>query len=50
MPALQIEARAKYDAWNGLKGMPREEAMSKYIDHVQSGDPQWEDHPVLKNM
>ena len=26
-----IVARAKWDAWNGLKGLPREQAMGQYI-------------------
>ena len=29
-------ARAKYDAWAGLKGNSKEEAMQKYIDLVES--------------
>ncbi len=27
--------RAKYDAWDQLKGMPREEAMRQYIDLIE---------------
>ncbi len=27
---------AKYEAWEKVKGMPREEAMQKYIDLVES--------------
>ncbi|MBS1634631.1 MAG: acyl-CoA-binding protein [Bacteroidetes bacterium] len=29
-------AAAKYNAWNGLKGMAKEEAQQKYIDLVNS--------------
>ncbi|MFO1428568.1 MAG: acyl-CoA-binding protein [Candidatus Competibacteraceae bacterium] len=29
-------ARAKYDAWAGLKGTSKEEAQQKYIDLVES--------------
>ena len=29
-----FKGRAKYDAWAKLQGMPREEAMKKYIDLV----------------
>lgn len=29
-----IVARAKWDAWQGLKGMAREDAMAQYIDLV----------------
>jgi diazepam-binding inhibitor (GABA receptor modulator, acyl-CoA-binding protein) len=28
--------RAKWDAWNGLKGTPAEDAMQQYIDLVES--------------
>jgi acyl-CoA-binding protein len=28
--------RAKWDAWNGVKGKPREEAMREYIDLIES--------------
>ena len=28
--------RAKWDAWNGAKGTPREQAMQQYIDLIQS--------------
>lgn len=31
-------ARAKWDAWNGLKGMGREDAMRQYIDLIGSLD------------
>eukprot|EP01133_Synstelium_polycarpum_P005703 gene5703-6588_t len=29
--AVQLEARAKYDAWAALKGMSKDDAMTKYI-------------------
>ena len=32
--SVQFEARAKWDAWNGVKGMSKEEAMQKYVDTV----------------
>jgi acyl-CoA-binding protein len=28
--------RAKYDAWDGLKGKSSEEAMQEYIDLIES--------------
>lgn len=31
---LDMVGRAKYDAWAGLKGMGKEDAMQKYIDKV----------------
>ncbi len=33
---LDIRARAKFDAWSGVKGLAREEAMQAYIDLVES--------------
>jgi diazepam-binding inhibitor (GABA receptor modulating acyl-CoA-binding protein) len=47
--AVQMEARAKWDAWNELKGMSKEEAMAKYIELVAAGDPSWESHEALKD-
>lgn len=31
-----IVARAKWDAWNGLKGMARDDAMRQYIELIHS--------------
>lgn len=31
-----LVGRAKWDAWNKLQGLPREEAMQQYIDLVTS--------------
>jgi diazepam-binding inhibitor (GABA receptor modulator, acyl-CoA-binding protein) len=31
---VQFEARSKWDAWNAVKGMAKEEAMQKYVDTV----------------
>lgn len=28
-------ARAKWEAWEGVKSMPREEAMAAYVDEVE---------------
>jgi diazepam-binding inhibitor (GABA receptor modulating acyl-CoA-binding protein) len=47
--AVQFEARAKWDAWNELKGMSKEEAMQKYVDLVAAGDANWENHESLKD-
>jgi len=44
---IQIEARAKWDAWNAIKGMSKEEAMEKYIGLLAADQPDWESHPVL---
>lgn len=48
--AVQMEARAKWDAWNGVKGMSKDEAMKKYIELVAAGDASWEQHAVLKDF
>ena len=32
--AIQVTARAKWDAWNKHKGMEKDEAMKKYVDTV----------------
>lgn len=46
--AVQLEARAKWDAWAKLKGMSKEEAMQHYLDLL--GDPEvWENHDLLKS-
>eukprot|EP00897_Mesotaenium_endlicherianum_P001352 jgi/Mesen1/1244/ME000129S00341 len=47
---LQFEARAKWDAWNSVKGLSKEEAMQKYIDLLAAGDADWEQHPVLADF
>jgi hypothetical protein len=39
--AVQMEARAKWDAWNSVKGMSKEDAMSQYIAIVTKGDANW---------
>lgn len=45
---MQLEARAKWDAWAKLKGMSKEEAMQHYLDLL--GDPEvWENHDLLKS-
>jgi len=47
---VQLEAHAKWGAYTALKGKSKEEAMQEYIDHVASGDPDWESHEVLKGV
>eukprot|EP00245_Coleochaete_scutata_P006116 TRINITY_DN20270_c0_g1_i2.p1 TRINITY_DN20270_c0_g1~~TRINITY_DN20270_c0_g1_i2.p1 ORF type:complete len:113 (+),score=23.36 TRINITY_DN20270_c0_g1_i2:32-340(+) len=48
--AVQFEARAKWDAWNAVKGMPKEEAMQEYINLLAADDENWEQHPALKDF
>lgn len=44
--AVQLEARAKWDAWNSIKGMSKAEAMQHYLELM--GDPNvWENHKEL---
>jgi len=45
--AVQIEARAKWDAWNELKGTSEEEAKQEYIALLEKAQPDWESHPAL---
>lgn len=33
---LDMVGRAKYDAWAKIKGLPRDQAMQKYIDKVEA--------------
>ena len=48
--AVQLEARAKWDAWNSKKGMSVEDARQAYIDKVSKGDPGWEQSDVMKSF
>lgn len=32
--AMQIEARAKWDAWNGYQNLPKDKAQKQYVDLV----------------
>ncbi|HEX5287042.1 MAG TPA: acyl-CoA-binding protein [Polaromonas sp.] len=34
----EMVARAKWDAWNNLKGMSQDDAMQKYVDLIASLD------------
>jgi len=34
--AVQIESRAKWDAWNSVKGMSKDDAMTKYAEEVEA--------------
>jgi diazepam-binding inhibitor (GABA receptor modulating acyl-CoA-binding protein) len=48
--AIQFEARAKWDAWKSVEGLSKDEAKEKYIELVQAGDANWENHEVLKGF
>jgi len=45
--AVQFEARAKWDAWNALKGMSKDEAKKQYVALVDSTSPGWEGSSVM---
>ena len=47
--AVQFESRAKWDAWNGCKGMSQDEARAKYVELVAAGDKNWESNEILKS-
>ncbi len=34
--AIQVEARAKWDAWNSVKGTSTEDAMKAYVEEVEA--------------
>eukprot|EP01063_Lacrimia_lanifica_P015732 TRINITY_DN223_c1_g4_i1.p1 TRINITY_DN223_c1_g4~~TRINITY_DN223_c1_g4_i1.p1 ORF type:complete len:105 (+),score=39.56 TRINITY_DN223_c1_g4_i1:52-366(+) len=48
--AVQFEARAKWDAWNALKGTTQEDAQAQYVAHLNSTAPGWETSDVVTGM
>eukprot|EP01061_Rhynchopus_euleeides_P006017 TRINITY_DN150_c0_g1_i1.p3 TRINITY_DN150_c0_g1~~TRINITY_DN150_c0_g1_i1.p3 ORF type:complete len:104 (+),score=42.27 TRINITY_DN150_c0_g1_i1:85-396(+) len=48
--AVQVEARAKWDAWAAQKGKSKEAAMAAYVAAVAEGDANWEQSETVKNM
>mmetsp|Transcript_8602 Transcript_8602/g.24263 ORF Transcript_8602/g.24263 Transcript_8602/m.24263 type:complete len:100 (-) Transcript_8602:59-358(-) len=48
--AVQLEARAKWDAWNAKKGTSKEDAMKQYVEYVAKGNPDWEKDACLENF
>lgn len=48
--AVQLEARAKWDAWNAKKGMSQEAAKEAYVKKLALGDPNWEASETLKSF
>eukprot|EP00038_Savillea_parva_P006506 m.164217 g.164217 ORF g.164217 m.164217 type:complete len:132 (-) comp12396_c0_seq1:135-530(-) len=47
--AVQMESRAKWDAWDSVKGMDKEEAMRLYVELIAKSDPDWEKNEALKD-
>uniref|UniRef100_A0A0G4F9D0 ACB domain-containing protein n=1 Tax=Chromera velia CCMP2878 TaxID=1169474 RepID=A0A0G4F9D0_9ALVE len=39
--AVQMEARAKWDAWNSVKGMSTEDAKKSYVEGLNGMFPEW---------
>jgi len=39
--AVQFEARAKWDAWNSVKGIGPEEARALYVAELEKVKPDW---------
>lgn len=39
--AIQLEARAKFDAWAKLKGMSKSDAEAKYVELLNRVKPGW---------
>ncbi|KAF4697289.1 Acyl-CoA binding domain containing 5 [Perkinsus olseni] len=39
--AVQVEARAKWDAWKKLGDMSRDEAMKEYVSMLTEVSPKW---------
>eukprot|EP00299_Pterocystis_sp_00344_P004085 c1491_g1_i1.p1 GENE.c1491_g1_i1~~c1491_g1_i1.p1 ORF type:complete len:120 (-),score=30.87 c1491_g1_i1:163-486(-) len=47
---FSFEARAKFDAWDSVKGTSSENAKAEYIKVLQGLNPQWELNEVLQNI
>lgn len=47
---MQLEARAKWDAWNSVKGMAKEEAMRQYVELLTKSSATWQSEPCLANF
>ena len=48
--AVQVEARAKWDAWNSRKGMTKDAAMAAYVAAVAKDEPNWESSETVTKM
>lgn len=40
--AVQLEARAKWDAWKKLEGTSKESAMEDYVARIDKSNPGWD--------
>ena len=46
--AFNVEARAKWDAWNSVRDMTKEAAEKAYIDLVSAINPKWQTHTIME--
>lgn len=37
----QFEAKSKWNAWMGVKGMAKEQAQAEYVRELDAFDPEW---------
>jgi diazepam-binding inhibitor (GABA receptor modulating acyl-CoA-binding protein) len=40
---FDFAGKAKFDAWEGVKGMSKEDAQKKYVEIVTEDNPKWEE-------
>ena len=45
---FEFQAKKKWDAWNSIKSIPKEQAQSEYVSLIQELDPEWkpEEKPI----
>ena len=45
---FEFQAKKKWDAWNSIKSIPKEQAQSEYVSRIQELDPGWkpEEKPI----
>merc|ERR1712137_1218325 len=48
--AVQLEARAKWDAWKKIEGTSKESAMEDYIEKIASSNADWESSDIAKSF
>jgi len=47
---LKVVERAKWDAWNSLGAISKDDAMKKYVDALSKADPDWRDKSSKTNI
>ena len=48
--AVQLEARAKWDAWKASEGKSQDDAKKDYVALVAAANPNWNSSDALKNF